>query len=237
MNILPRRQDILKAKNDATKKEIDEGIALATRIDKLRETKVNEEKALISWRHNSIKEIQKEIDEYLQVKNNLEEEIEVGKKYHRKLIEPVEKEWAEVNLEKSNNKKISEEIVKRIKEIEKKEKLLEIERQKISDLVIKTQENEKETEKNKSETIALKEMAQREYEIAREERENQSKYYDTKIQEVIEREKEYTVALSVIAIRENEVKQKEVEIITRERNLERRIKNLQNVQDILKNES
>lgn len=97
MKVLPQQKDILKAKADERKKEIDEGVALAARIDKLREMKVNEEQALFQWRETTIKTIQKEIDDYITVKENLRIQTEEAEVRRKALIEPLDKEWEEIN--------------------------------------------------------------------------------------------------------------------------------------------
>ena len=220
MKILPKQQDILKAKNDERKREIDSGIALASRIDKLRDTQLNEERQLKIWRENSLKIVQKEIDDYLVVKENLRIQTEEAELYRKKLLEPLDIEWEEINLEKVKiNKGLNDNLILQ-EQLKDDEINLEQKRAELSELIIKAKDNEKDTEKTKSETVALQEMAQREYEIARYERESQSNSYDKAMIEVSKRLKEYEVALSLIVIRENECKEKEVDIIKREKHLE-----------------
>lgn len=100
--ILPKKKDIDREKSLELKKEIDSGVALATRIDKLRETKTNEERQLELWRVATIKKIQREIDDYITVADNLKHLTEEAELHRKKLIEPLDAEWIEVNKEKDN---------------------------------------------------------------------------------------------------------------------------------------
>lgn len=220
MRVLPQKLDIDRERNIERKKEIDSGIALATRIDKLRETKANEEKALFEWRQHSLKLIQKEIDDYITVRDNLKKQTEEAEVHRKKLIEPLDNEWIEINkvkLEISANK---EELYIQKEQFKLEEQKLKNKQNDLSIFVSKNKIKEGETEKIRSETISLKDLAQREYEIAREERRIQTESFEKSISEVDERKKEYEVGLSLIQIRENEVNEKESDIIKREKHLE-----------------
>lgn len=231
MKLLPRKQDIDKEKNLERKKEIDSGVALATSIDRLRETKVNEERQLQEWRDASIRLAQKEIDDYLEVKENLRKQTEEAEIYRKKLIEPLDQEWENINLEKMEIANDKESIYRSNKSLKLKSESLEKKWEEVSETAIRTSKNEEDSKKDRSETIALKELAQSEYEIAREEREDQNNQYDKKMSEVIETKREYEVALSLVEIRENEVKEEKADLINRENHLESKEKRLKIIWD------
>lgn len=231
MKVLPKQQDILKAKNDERKKEIDEGIALANRIDKLRETKTNEERQLGLWRENSIRTIQKEIDEYLTVKENLRVQTEGAEVLRRKLIEPLDEEWIKVRIEQAEIKKDREAVEISKASLKEQAEKLKIDIQKISDIVIRTKDNEEAIDKAKSEIIALKEMAQREYEIARQERETQTSLHEKALLEVRYSKEEYENGININKIKEKELQEQEADLIIREKELERRQKNFLTAQN------
>lgn len=109
--LLPKKVDIDREKKLELKKEIDSGVALAQRIDKLRETKANEERALFVWRENTLKKIQKEIDDYLTVKENLRIQTEEAEVQRKRLIEPLDKEWEEINLKKKELEEKESELI------------------------------------------------------------------------------------------------------------------------------
>jgi hypothetical protein len=226
MKVLEKKQDIQKLKNEERKREIDDGIALATRIDKLRETKANEEQALFTWRETALREIQKEIDDYITVRDNLQVQTEAAEVHRKKLIEPLDTEWKELNKEK-------EDIEKDRKIISIIQTQLEIDRNEVkkqwdavSETVTRTNQKEVQIDKAKSAAVSLKELAQKEYEIARIEREEHLNEHEKEMKSVRELKKQYKVALSTIGIREHQVQDKESELITRERDLERRLNRL-----------
>lgn len=219
MKLLPRKIDIDKAKASERKREIDEGVKLATSIDKLRQQLSIEKKNLEDWRASNIAKVQQEIDSYLEVKENLRIETEKQEAYRKKLIEPLDKEWAEVNVIKKKTEEerfslgLSREIIDtQFKDIEK-------EKSRLSEIIVKQKQNEKDTEKAKQEITSLKELAQKEYEMAREEHIAQSDRHEKKMIELSQREREYEVAQNVIKVRENEVKEKESELLLREQHL------------------
>jgi chromosome segregation ATPase len=220
MRLLPRKQDVEKAKNDERKKEIDSGIALATRIDKLRETSANEEKRLKEWRSESIRLVQKEIDDYITVRDNLKKQTEEAEVYRKKLLAPLDDEWKEINSIKNQQIQEKQNIFLLKDEMKEEKKLLDREQENIRKVATEIVQKNSEIEKAKSETISLKKLAQGEYEIAREEHHMQTKSFEKTLSETDERKKEYEVALSLIEIRQKEVNEKEVDIIKREQHLE-----------------
>lgn len=74
MKIL-NRQQINEEKSRLRKIEIDEGIKLAEKIDLLRETAAKEESKLKKFRDENLKIIQKEINELIDKRNKLLDEI------------------------------------------------------------------------------------------------------------------------------------------------------------------
>lgn len=60
--ILPKTVDINKAKAEERKREIDDGLILARKVDELRQLRVDMESNFETWRVNQTKVIQDEID-------------------------------------------------------------------------------------------------------------------------------------------------------------------------------
>lgn len=220
MKLLPKKQDIDRQKNLELKKEIDSGIALATRIDKLRETKTSEEKALFEWRDNSLKLVQKEIDDYITVRDNLKKQTEEAEVYRKKLIEPLNEEWREINKEKDSLKVQRENTYISSERLKADKEKIKLELVKISDVITRIKKKEDEVVKAKDEAMSLKDMAQKEYEIAKAEHDAQTNTHDQRMSEATERRKEYEVALSLVKIRESEVEQKENQLLLDRKHLE-----------------
>lgn len=217
--ILPKKIDIDKAKASERKIQIDEGVALAKKIDFLRETALKEEKNLFEWRENNLNKVKYEIGQFIEERDNLEKQNNEARQIRDALLKPDVKQvqtelkiMVNTELEK-RGVYLSGEVLK-----EEEKKLME-EKEKISQIsaIIKKQQDE--TEKAKSETISLKEMARREYEIAKEERTKQTETVEKALFETHKREREYEIALSTVEFREKEIKEKEVDIIKREKHL------------------
>lgn len=217
--ILPKKSDIDKSKLQEREQLVKEGILLATKVDKLRATSADEEKRLKDWRESSLKQVQLEIAEQIVNKNSLLGEIQTLEGRRQELLKPLDKEWEELKGAKDDLEQ-ERQIIWEEKEFVKVEKQdLDKNTEKLSNLISNAKQNETDTQKAKDESRSLKELSQREYEMANTERITQSEDFDTKLSEVTQSKKEYEVALSLIKIRENEVKEKEVDIIKREQHL------------------
>lgn len=220
MHILPKKQDIDKQKANERKIQIDEGVALAKKIDMLREASLQEEKQLFEWRENNINKVKAEIEDYIIVRDNLKTQTEEAERHRKALLEPLDEEWVEINKVKDQLEKEKETVYLSGEQLKENEKYLEKERQKVSEIVSRVTQNEKESEKHKKEAVSLRELAQKEYEVAASERGIQNSTIERKISELSQKEREYEVALTTIQIRENEVNEKESDIIKRELHLE-----------------
>lgn len=234
MKLLPRKIDIDKVKAQERKQEIDSGIALAKSVDKLRETKLLEAKQLKEWREANLKVVQQEIDSYIEVRDNLKKQTEEAEVYRKKLIEPLDKEWAEVNQTKAQLIKEKHEIYLSGEQLKEKEIKVEQERQKVSQIVSRVTQNEKDTIKAKEETTSLKELAHKEYEMAREEHDKQTDRHERALSAIAQQEKEYEVATKTIEIREKEVREKESELIIREQHLASQQAQLRVAREVIK---
>ena len=76
--------------------EIDQGVQLAQRVTALREAQGREEEKLRLLREGALKNIQREIDEQINVKKLVESEISDQRKLLLELKKPLDKEWEEV---------------------------------------------------------------------------------------------------------------------------------------------
>lgn len=240
MHILPKKQDIDREKNLERKKEIDSGVQLATRIDKLRETKANEERALFEWRKNSIKLIQREIDDYITVRDNLKNQTEEAEVYRKKLLEPLDNEWILLNQEKNNiieeqqnmfllrkkeeeERKMLDKEILQIKEtvIEINEKHRKVERLEVelSEIVAKSKQDKENIEKIKSESILFKELSEKELRTLEEKQRIRIESLDKASLEILEKQKKYEFKEERMLDREKELKERESKIIIKERYL------------------
>lgn len=233
MKLLPKQQvvDIIQKQKVQDAKE---GLALAKKVDFLRDLKSREEQNLKEWRDANIQKVQQEIDSYIEVKNNLRIVTEKAESYSRELMKPLDKEWADLKAAKA-------EMEKQQAEFNSLKDLLEVERQnvfeeklKISKIVSQVTQNEKETRKSKEESAGLRDMAQREYEIARGEHSDQTNLHEKAMSKVRELQETYQNGLNIIEREEKEVKEKEEELIIREEHLAQQQANMRTAWEVIK---
>lgn len=227
MLLLPKKNDLDKARNNETKRQIDDGIALAKRVDELRRMRLDLEKNFETWRIETSKTIQLDIDNLIKEKEEIKKEIIVAYNTRTELLKPLDKEWEKVVEEKDLIYKDKNQLFLDKELFKVEANTLEKEKVKISDILEKTRQSEKDIDKIKSKTQNLKDMAQGEYEKALEEREQQNNRIDYQNLKLSEKIKEYEVALKTIEISEQQVKDKEENLLEREKSLKDRYETLE----------
>lgn len=80
------------------KRQIDEGMNLAKKVDALRETKLNEEKRLEDFRRESVARVQIQIDDKLKELDSIQTSIRVAQINLSELRKPLDSEWQRVNV-------------------------------------------------------------------------------------------------------------------------------------------
>lgn len=231
---LLQKSTITNQKNAERKLEIDEGLALARRIDALRETSAKEETNLLTYRATALKQVQNEIGVLVKQKEDLQEEIKRQEEHRKELLKPLDKEWEQIYEKKLQIDKDSNANILLVFQLKEEEQQLEERKNEISKIVIDINKKEKEIDKLKGEIVSLKELAQREYEIAHEEHSIQTENYDKQISRAIELQKEYESGLAILNIRDKELKEKEVDIINKEKHIEAQQETLKLAYDKLK---
>lgn len=123
------------------KQQIDSGIKLAKKVDALRETLGEEEKNLETFRTETVKGVQIEIDSLIRQKDTIKEEINVLNRQKAKALVPLEVEWervrrVSVKLEKDRMlfDQMSFSFTEREAEIERSEREAENEKERASNL-------------------------------------------------------------------------------------------------------
>jgi hypothetical protein len=104
MKLLLKRQ-IDSSKQAEREREIEEGLALAKRVDKLREVNATEEKRLKDYRDAAIQYVQGEINKLILEQELLIRDIKAKVEYRAELIKPLDNEWLEVKNAKAQNER------------------------------------------------------------------------------------------------------------------------------------
>ncbi len=232
MKLLQKRQ-IDSALATQRKSEIDNGIKFATSVDNLRRARVEEEKSLKDYRKRAFTEIQVEIDSLLEDKANLLKWNTEARAERVELLKPLDEEWKKVNHEKVQLEEEKRSVQNQREELDKTEKDTEIELEKVSRLVLDVEDSRKKVERTKKETTALKDMAQKEYEIARHEHESQTEAHEKAMIEVNDLKVQYEVGLNTLKIETKLINEKEADLISREQHLQTQIRTLQIARGIL----
>jgi len=102
------KKTIVQQKNLERKREIDEGVKLANKVDSLRETAAKEEKNLFQFRDANLAQVKKDIDRLLNQKEALNNELEALSKQREVLQEPLDREWVKVRDKQKELDDISE---------------------------------------------------------------------------------------------------------------------------------
>lgn len=218
MRLLPKNE-VNKIKAQERKNEIDTGISLAQSVDKLRETFQNEKSDLINYRETTLRQIKVEIDSLLEDRDNLLKWNTEARKQREEILKvdvsEVKKELA--NLVNSEQEKHTVNISRESLKID--EQSLEKEKEKIALIIAQSKQNEIETEKANNESVSLREMAQRHYEMAQSEHSLQTEEHEKSLKDLQEQKESYENGVKILEIERNEVKEKESELIIREKHL------------------
>ncbi len=228
--ILPKQIDINKAKTQEREAQIDEGLVLAKRVDELRQMRLQLENNFESWRRETSKAIQIEIDTLVVERDDMAKQVIEARSVRDDLLKPLNEEWAIVNKEKELIANAKNEIFLDQERLDAESIRVKLEAGKISKDLVKLSVLIDETDAYKQETLSLKEQAESIYKVAYESREKQNNDHERLMAEATKMQREYEVSLSIIEIREKQVEERDSELSIRENDLTRRIKNLQRVE-------
>lgn len=227
MHILPKKQDIDRLKAQEKKIEIDTGLSLARSVDRLRESKLKEEKQLLEWRTITIKTIQQEIDQFIEERDKLEQQNHEARNLRNEMLKPLDKEWAEVNQVKMQIAEDKQAVYLARESLKEETLKIESKWNEVSETVLRIKSKETKVEKAKSEAIALKDLAQREYDIACEEHETHKKTQERELAEIQYLKTSYENGLQTNESKKQQLEEKESELINKEIQLQDREQTLE----------
>lgn len=128
------KSEIAQAKATEQRRDIEEGLKIAKRVDSLREIKVQEEAALEKFRSETLSHINDEIIKKNQELDALEHEVKDLQKRRKEALEPLDKAWEDYRMaDTAINQQREEQLAREhqlgdretdIKEAEKKAKAL-----------------------------------------------------------------------------------------------------------------
>lgn len=232
MKLLEKRA-INTARATERKQEIDSGLALARKVDVLREARTTEEENLKKYRETALAQVQYEINQFIETKNNLEKQCEEVRDLRNELLKPLDEEWLKVSLIKDNINTESKKLVEKKSNLELQEGRIKKESQRVYDIRVRLQHKEKEKNKTLNETIKLKEMALSEYEIAKRQYGEQTLAQSGKMSDLQRLQESYEVGIKTNETQAQILKEKESDLIIREKELERQQRLLKLTKQVL----
>lgn len=207
MKLLTKEQ-IQQQKSFERKQEIDEGVKLATRVDKLRELSAQEHTNLMRFRDESIKRIQIEIDRYIAQKTQLKREVDDLEEKRRIALIPLDEEWNKLNKAKAEVDKafldldvLSGSLAKQAREITQERIKVEHDKTRIADSKRSVSRNLKKSSRNLEESEAI--LAKAEYQAQKMEEKSVEKF-------------------KTLLMKEEELKYREVDLNNRDAFLKRK---------------
>lgn len=166
---IPSKQEVSTSKALERKREIDEGLKIANKVDTLRKLASTEQNNLIKFRDESLQSIKEEIANYVDSRDSLQREVDALKEQRVSLQIPLDKEWIIVNLAKQDVVTAKENIYATLEGLKKSEKSyaqslkeLELERIKVGNLKASANESFSLAEKIKDEASRILDEANQE---------------------------------------------------------------------------
>lgn len=121
MKLLPK-SDVLAARVDEQRRKADEGARIAKRVDAVRETLLTEESKLEEFRRRKVAEIDADITSRRSERDGLKSEVARLAKERKALLEPLNREWAEVASAKEKARADASEARDRLAEAHREQK-------------------------------------------------------------------------------------------------------------------
>lgn len=208
------RNTLNNQKSLERKREIDEGVKLARKLDTLREEVSKEEVKLKKYLAETSHEVQTQINALVEEKSSLEEEIQTLSEERKILVEPLDNAWKEVKEREVKISEKEEELIQKYEDIKNKEKEL---RKRKAELDL---EEERQQDSQKGIAKLFKEASQETLKAR------------SLVQDATRREKEVdrkaTETTRILTNREKEIEAREIDLGNLRIFLEKKDKELQN---------
>ena len=217
---LLKKQQINERVNTERKNAIDAGVFLAKKIDALREEVLTLQKTRDEFIAGSQQVINDSLSSLQQKQDSLSKEIKELEVKRKELLKPLDDKWAEVNeLQEEFLRERKENAFDR-KELNDREKIIETRENEITKIAEQIRYKESEAEKARNDILVLKELAQKEYEIAETARKSFEKDSETKLSELQQKITTYENGISVNELKEKDLEKREVALLSEQKHLE-----------------
>lgn len=99
------KKDITQQKADELRRSISEGKRIASSVDRLRETRADEEASLQRFREETIRNIHEETTQAAKERDEVRQEVSKLKREREELQKPLDEEWSTVLEDRETNQK------------------------------------------------------------------------------------------------------------------------------------
>ena len=219
MKLLPKIK-INERVNEEKRQNILAGVFLAKKVDALREELLTLQKDRDLFITGSQQVINDSLSSLQQKQDSLSKEIKELEVKRKELLKPLDDKWAEVNeLQEEFLRERKENAFDR-KELNEREKIIETRENEITKIAEQIRYKESEAEKARNDILVLKELAQKEYEIAETARKSFEKDSETKLSELQQKITTYENGISVNELKEKDLEIREVALLSERKHLE-----------------
>jgi len=202
------------------KNAIDAGVFLAKKVDALREEVLTLQKTRDEFIAGSQQVINDSLSSLQQKQDSLSKEIKELEAKRKELLKPLDEEWEKLNIAKVVvNKCLNDNFILKT-ELDEKEIEIKKTENEISSILANARYKEEEADKARNETISLTDLAQKEYEIAKDNREAFDRESERKLSELQSKIETYENGISVNEMKEKELETREVALLSERKHLE-----------------
>lgn len=220
------RTELQKTKGEERRREIEEGVKLARRIDGMRSSIASEENNLEKYRAASVALTLDEIDDVLAKQHLAEQDLVIARAEAARLRQPLDSEWATLH-EAIANHEVDKNLVEILKTgIDAKRSALEQREANIDD-------KEKRIELKNTATDEYKQEAENILVKARETKKESDDQVSRQKEEIAKREAEVTQREVLIASREGDANNRDVKLSARENVVRAEAKRVQDLYQTL----
>jgi len=217
---LLKKQQINERVNLERKNVIDSGVFLAKKVDALREELLTLQKTRDEFIAGSQQVINDSLSSLQQKQDSLSKEIKELEAKRKELLKPLDEEWAKVNESMESVVNLRTELLAKEFLLNERETQIKKTENEISKLAEQTRYKESEAEKARNDTFTLRDLAQKEYEIAKENTLSNSALEEQKLKELSIKISTYENGISVNETKEKDLEKREVALLSERKHLE-----------------
>ena len=231
---LLRKSEVLKEKASERKAEIDVGLAIAKRIDNLRDMNSKEESILSKWRTETAKIVQKDVDALIIKKEALEYEVGVLERQMNDLNRPFDEEWELVKMKRLSDLDTKlEDVETREKELVKGEHLYSFRENELKQIEERVRDEAK-----RSEDMLIKATLEKQesHDIIVQAKLDEARInseIDARTNEYRKKEAEWIIKEKDLSMREEALRRSVKELVRREKFINDKYKTLERTEKLL----